>query len=206
MNEQLEDLNEAPEPVEPPAPEPMFSTEDDRPPEPEKPTRYLGLNDHQLRESVILPILTHLDNSKSPGRPGRLNTEAAIALVLNTAKQESNLRYLRQLGQGPALGLWQMEPATHNDIWENFLQYNEDLAIAVRGLAIGTKVIPDPQQMIGNLFYACAMCRIHYYRQPDPLPPADRLELQAAYWKQHYNTHLGKGTVEEFMESAELLA
>ena len=53
-----------------------------------------------------------------------------------------------------------------------------------------------------NDLYACAMCRIHYQRVREPLPDADDLEGQAAYWKAHYNTPLGAGTVEHFIEAA----
>lgn len=41
-------------------------------------------------------------------------SQPAEDLVMGTAAQESRLTYLRQLGGGPALGLWQMEPATHD--------------------------------------------------------------------------------------------
>ena len=37
-----------------------------------------------------------------------------------------------------------------------------------------------------------------YYRTPDPLPIND-IPGMARMWKDYYNTHLGKGTVEEFI-------
>lgn len=53
-----------------------------------------------------------------------------------------------------------------------------------------------------NLIYATAMCRVHYRRVPEPLPPAGDLEAQAAYWKAHYNTAAAAdaGTVARFVE------
>jgi len=145
-----------------------------------------GINDYQLRQLIIHPTLEHLE----------LNSASAVTLLLATARAESNLEYLTQLGDGPARGLWQMEPATHDDIWENYLAYRDPLADKVRGLAIGSKDVPDPEQMVGNLFYACAMARIHYMRVPEPLPhPTDHVGM-AKYWKSHYNTGLGKGTVD----------
>ncbi|KAF0118141.1 MAG: hypothetical protein FD149_866 [Rhodospirillaceae bacterium] len=69
--------------------------------------------------TVIRPTLLHLG----------LHSPAAEALLLGTAIQESRLgTYLRQTGGGPALGVYQMEPATHEDIWTNFLAYRPDLA------------------------------------------------------------------------------
>lgn len=154
-----------------------------------------GLNDFQLRQLIIVPTLSHL---------GELS-DAAVALLLNTARQESRLSFLTQLSNGPARGLWQMEPATHDDIWQNFLAYRDELAAKVRMLAIGTRKVPDAEQMVGNLFYACAMARVHYLRVPQALPEADDLEGQAHYWKTYYNTHAGRGTVEEFLEKADML-
>ncbi len=152
----------------------------------------MGLNDFQLREEIIVEALHHID-AISP---------AAIQLVLNTAKQESHLKYLKQLEDGPAIGLWQMEPATHNDIYEHYLNFRPELRSRVTSLAIGSREVPDPKQMAGNLYYACAMCRVHYLRVKDPLPAADDLHGQAHYWKTHYNTHLGAGHMSEFLAAA----
>ena len=49
-----------------------------------------------------------------------------------------------------------------------------------------------------NIGFSIIMCRIHYRRVPKPLPYT--LEDQAVYWKAYYNSHLGKGTVEKFIE------
>jgi len=40
---------------------------------------------------------------------------------------ESGLTYLRQHNDGPALGLWQVEPSTQNDLYTNFLNYQLEL-------------------------------------------------------------------------------
>ena len=47
--------------------------------------------------------------------------------------------------------------------------------------------------------YGAAVCRLCYYRKPDALPEAGDIEGQAAFWKQHYNTPLGKGTVTKYV-------
>lgn len=151
----------------------------------------MSLNESQLRDWVVQPVLEHLD---LPGIP------AATALLIHTAKAESRLHYLRQLHGGPALGLWQMEPPTHDDIWANFLRFRDDLAGRVRTLSILGE--PSADQLIGNLYYAAAMARVHYWRVPEPLPAEDDLFAQATYWKRHYNTALGKGTPEHFIAAA----
>ena len=54
--------------------------------------------------------------------PKKLNlwSPSAEELVLGTAIVESGLTYLKQHGDGPALGLWQVEPPTHEDLYTNF--------------------------------------------------------------------------------------
>lgn len=145
----------------------------------------MSLDPHQLRAVVIRPTLTALG----------LWSEAAEELVLGTSIQESGLRYLRQMGNGPALGLWQMEPATHHDLWENFLPFKGKLGLKV----LGPYSRPDPARMAWDLAYGCAMCRIHYLRFPEVLPPAGDLAGQAALWKLRYNTPLGKGSVDQYI-------
>lgn len=142
----------------------------------------------QFRDLIVIPALDALE----------LRSEAAVELLLGTALQESNLRYLKQLGGGPALGVFQMEPATHDDIWENFLQYREPLARRVMSLTASPY---EPLELVGNLWYAAAMTRVHYLRVPEPLPQAGDVDGMAAYWKEHYNTHLGAGTEEEYVEN-----
>lgn len=129
------------------------------------------------------------------GRGGR----AAEELVLGTGIQESLLVHRQQLGGGPALGLFQMEPATHDDCWENYLNFRPDFGGKVkRTLDAGQS--PSAETMKVNDRYAAAMCRVRYARVPAALPPAGAIEEMANYWKQHYNTPLGAGSPEEFLE------
>jgi len=146
-----------------------------------------GLNKEQFTDLIIDPILEAL----------RLNSRAARELLLGTAIQESGLKYLAQLGDGPAVGLFQMEPATHDDIWKNFLAYQPKFAERL----IGTGVKKNAIAMAGDLWYAAGMCRLHYYRVSAPLPEAGDLESQAAYWKKYYNTIQGAGTVEHYIRN-----
>ena len=124
---------------------------------------------------------------------------AAEQLVLGTGIQESLLVNRQQLGGGPALGLFQIEPATHDDCWKNYLNFRDALAEKVRQtLDAGQK--PEAETMKANDRYAAAMCRIRYLRASDPLPAPNEINAMANYWKQHYNTPLGAGTPEEFRE------
>lgn len=110
--------------------------------------------------------------------------------MLGTCLVESALRYVKQLGTGPALGLPQMERATHDDIWANFLRYQPQLrADIVKCSSYFTGEHPDATELIGNMNYAVAMCRAHYRRQK-PALPSNALGL-ALYHKRYYNSPLG---------------
>ena len=145
------------------------------------------MDTRQLIAYVIRPVLQAMDMYSIP----------ALTLVVGTAAQESQFRFIHQLGGGPALGLWQMEPATHADIWDNYLRYKPDVATRIKNLAGITTA--SERYLLFNLFYACAMCRAHYRRRPEALP--ETLEAQAAYWKKYYNTPLGRGTVDEYIHN-----
>ena len=143
-----------------------------------------------LSKHVIGPTLDYLASAEP-----RLNSLAARRLVLGTAMVESDLRFLRQLSDGPALGLWQMEPPTHDDIWTHYLFYHPELGRHVE--AMTARWPRGPHAMVGNLWYACAMARLHYWRSPKHLPKPGDVEGLATIWKRVYNTHLGAGTVEK---------
>lgn len=126
-------------------------------------------------------------------------SEAAEQLVLGTAAVESGFRWLHQVGEGPAVGLFQMEPATYRDTWSNFLDHRPGLRLAVSSLASRAAGDPPPaDEMAWNLRFAAAMCRIHYYRKPDPLPRARDVAGMADTWKRLYNTSRGAGTIDDF--------
>ncbi len=158
----------------------------------------MSLNLSQLREYVVIPALQQLG----------MHSLAAEQLVLGTIAQESHGSYLKQLGKGPALGLIQMEPATHKDLWINFIKYKRAIKNAL--LVMTSDSVdecyevngwPDHVALIWNLRYAIAMCRVHYYRKPQTLPKASDISALATYWKEHYNTVHGAGTVEEFINN-----
>jgi hypothetical protein len=128
------------------------------------------------------------------GKPS-LYSEDAVELLMLTAAQESHLgKYIHQI-RGPALGVFQMEPATQRDIFDNYLSYHQDiLDVYNTFIAAG---IPWDVQMKGNLPLQIIATRLFYYRLPSALPSKDDVDAMAAYWKKYYNTYLGKGTVEE---------
>jgi hypothetical protein len=143
-----------------------------------------GIDTDQLRVEIVRPVLQYIG----------LHSVTAENLVLGTALVESHGGFLRQVGGGPALGLWQMEPRTHDDIWENYLDFHPVLSSRVGELFTAAPLTADSLELIGNLYYGAAMCRVHYRRVPAALPDNSPHGL-ASYWKRYYNTPLGAGTV-----------
>lgn len=127
-------------------------------------------------------------------------SDAAIELLLGTALKESGgLRWRVQLNRGPARGLFQMEPATYDDIWRNYLAHRRPLADAIRNAFTPADGTLEFDQITHDDAYAALMARLKYYRVPAKLPPAGDRTAQATYWKTYYNTNLGKGTVAGYL-------
>ena len=149
-----------------------------------------GLDPKHFVLHVIRPALTRIQ---------RWSPEAEV-LVLGTALHESELRWLFQRPNGPAMGLFQMEPSTHSDCWQNWLRYpvNADLRNAVmRTASYYSGDYPDPGEMRFNFLYAAAMCRVKYLRAQPPLPVRNDAAGMAAYHKNFYNSPKGKTKVDE---------
>lgn len=142
----------------------------------------------QLRDLIIIPTLHRF----------KMYSESAVNLLLGTCAQESGMgRYIKQVGGGPALGIWQMEPVTHDDLWVNYIEYRETLEGALADNGIENNV----DRLVYDLRYACIMARLHYRRVKEPLPDAHNQVGLAEYWKRHYNTIHGAGTLDEFMHN-----
>ena len=137
-----------------------------------------------IKHQIIAPTLKEIG----------LYSDTALNLVTGTGLVESGFRVTVQYGGGPALGWFQMEPATHDDIWRNYLRYRPELAQSVSDLCHDEK--PSASLLQSNPAYAAAMCRVKYLRSPLPLPKNTAFNL-CQYWKQVYNTPMGKGQVDD---------
>lgn len=148
----------------------------------------MPINTKQLIELVIQPTLIDLN----------LYSLKAEMLLAGTCAQESHMgTYIAQVN-GPALGIYQMEKATHDDIWKNYINSHETLKKFLPGLGFSEDLIYD-------LRYATLMARIHYLRVKQPLPYSGTtptcIAAFADYWKRHYNTPKGKGTEQQFIDN-----
>lgn len=134
--------------------------------------------------------------------PLGLYSASAEELLMATCAQESRLgEYRHQIG-GPALGIFQMEPGDHDDIWTNYLAYHFDLATDLRRIA--NQLQPAASDLQNNDPYAIAMARVHYARKPGALPTPTDLEGLWEYYKHWYNTPAGAATRDEFVRNYKL--
>jgi hypothetical protein len=122
---------------------------------------------------------------------------AAENLLIGTAIQESHCgRWVRQMNDGPALGIYQMEPVTYFDVLKNVVpRFVEKIGIPLQDFC------SDPEILVYDAQYATLLARLQYARFTKPLPEANNLPAIAAYWKDHWNTSAGKGTIAEFLSN-----
>jgi len=157
------------------------------------------INFKQLKQHVVEPTLKYL----SPVIP--YSDEAVDLLMMTVAHESIGGTYLKQV-KGPALGIYQIEPDTHNDVYENYLDYRTEMKSCIQGLQVVAAVsdeIPLDEDLIFNLVYATAIARVIYYRAPEPLPEkykGDYWMDLAKYAKKYYNTSAGKATPEKYYE------
>ena len=134
----------------------------------------------QLRKLIIKPALERLI---------MYSEDAMELLVFTCAVESEGGTYLAQVN-GPALGIYQMEPATYNDIWDNYIKNKTSLMLM---LTSNFDVIrmPNEDRLVYDLWFATAMCRIHYERVSSSLPSKDSIQSLWEYYKAHYNTPQG---------------
>jgi len=137
----------------------------------------MSYNFHQFRDMV----------ARSLKRRG-LYSEDALHLLLGTAAVESRFgTYLRQV-RGPALGAFQVEPATFDWLQEKYQDRYPELAGRTS------------DEVEWDLDLAIFMARLRYRVVSKPLPSWKDTQSMARYWKAHYNTAAGAGHWKDFVE------
>ena len=143
-------------------------------------------------KDIINEVLAKLEKAT-----GIRKTREAVALIYETGNAETGYRNLVQMGGGPAVSFFQLEPATIQDIFNNYVEYRQPL------LEVLIEIGLDPMNLEfcvkTNIAIAICMCRFHYRRVPSAIPKTK--EQRAIYWKEYYNTNLGKGTIDHFLKA-----
>ena len=150
-----------------------------------------GFDHHQFRAAVIQPALTEI---------GLYSADAEELLILTMATESLGGYYLFQKG-GPALGVFEMEPATHDDLWRTTIHPRAELYKTMHDLYFPLQPTIAASVMVYNLKYAAAMARIFYFRAPDALPPASDVNALANYYKKYWNTALGAAEIQNVIDN-----
>ncbi len=146
----------------------------------------------QLHDYIIKPTLEYMG--------GNYDSKNARFLLLCTAAIESKCgHYIKQIN-GPALGIWQMEPATEDDIWMNCDALEATLGQKMRRI-LSESMSNGDTQLILNQAYACAMARLKYSMDSEPLPDYNDFKAVYEYYKRIYNTPLGASTYAKFKQA-----
>jgi hypothetical protein len=132
------------------------------------------INIMDLRSYIIEVALKEID----------MYSDDAVHLLLVTAALESDLGFHLKQTNGPALGIYQMEPDTHDDIWDSVLAYNSNKLQRMIGSGNGFSA---PGRMIYDLKYATCMARVLYSRFKDAIPGKQDtdsiIHYYLKYWK-----------------------
>ena len=124
-------------------------------------------------------------------------------LVLETAARESLFGVFVKQQRGPALGIYQIEPTTMNDLLRWLKCVHKDVYREV--MVFYERKHDREWNHKFNIPFQTAMCLVHYwYRTGDNLNDLSySRESRASLWKLTYNTVYGKGTVKAYMASAD---
>lgn len=148
------------------------------------------INIEQFRQLIVKPVLKDLV----------LDSDSAEELLVFTCANESKGgTYLHQVN-GPALGIYQMEPETYNDIWKNFINKSPRLCMILVS-NFGCSYQAQPERMVWDLHFATVLARLHYARVSEPLPKANDLNSIWEYYKKYYNTPKGSAQKDSALEN-----
>lgn len=105
-----------------------------------------------------------------------LYSESAVMLTMGTAAHESGLgTFLHQIGGGPALGPYGIEPATFEWIRGKYQDTFSRLLDA------------SAPQLEWDMDLGLLVCRLRYYVAEPPLSVPDDVRGMANYWFRFYN-------------------
>lgn len=164
-----------------------------------------------MKDTIILCTLENLKKIEKMG-VSNFGTFNAFKLMIGTIAQESHFKYKKQLGNGPAMSYFQVEPQTAIDIIKNYIYYRKPLRAILNEISDVNErstYIEVEQELFDNFTFACFIARLVYYRADfkklgfNSLNEIDQVNEMAVIWKAIYNTVNGKGKESEFIENFE---
>ncbi|MBO9492070.1 hypothetical protein J7384_17040 [Endozoicomonas sp. G2_1] len=150
---------------------------------------YYGALDREHIVSCIGAVCSTLGGSR----------RLAKKLLFETCAAETQLctypdRHPDRLG----VGGYQFDQIALDDIKKETDSRHKERVKSVWGYDLARVQLAD---LADDFMLATILCRLKYMRVPAAIP--DNYLERAVYWKKHYNTEAGKGTVEHYLNSAE---
>ncbi len=165
----------------------------------------------QLRELIQLVLEEY----------GLYSRDAEEILMLTCAAESNMGQYIKQVGGGPALGIFQCEPNTLNWAWNKACDMRDKIELSVEWDRLVEDMPPMTlkkqkdwvyksnkflnklrykdieNDFIFCLSYQIIMCRlVYYFKTSKALPSYKDVQGMAEYYKKYYNSILGAATVE----------
>lgn len=109
----------------------------------------------------------------------------AMFLLYATAYTESRLTHLKQLN-GPALGLFQVEPKTYLDV-KRYLNGRPEIEAKVLGCLERDSIPNSSMSLITDLRLGTIVARVKYWMHPSIIPDRRENAEMYGYYKHLYN-------------------
>lgn len=123
-------------------------------------------------------------------------TPAVVQLLVMIAAHESGgFHYVKQMGDGPAKGLLQMEPIGLEEV-QRYYQLRSERFASLPDLRTITL-----DHLVFDATIALVCARVFFMAKPEALPAEGDFEGLARYAKKHWNTDSGKATWEDYAEA-----
>lgn len=120
---------------------------------------------------------------------GLHSAEAVKTICMLTAHESGKGRYRKQIGEGPARGLIQMEKVTHDSVWQN------SDTILTRANKFGIDQNFSALELDDE--YGVWMARHYLLMDVNPLPKGD---INTALYCKAYWNRTGKATAEAYLK------
>lgn len=123
--------------------------------------------------------------------PHGYSRETEICLLMCAAHESRLGTFLKQNKGGPALSPWQIEPKTHDTVWE----FGDSCRSNAKLLNIEWSVA----SLEYDLRYSIFIARQRLFMKSEPIPKT--LSEIACYLKEHWNTVHGKAKSIDYLEA-----
>lgn len=145
-------------------------------------------------ESTVFNVCSHLGSQYNDS-----NLNASMFILRTCAAETQFCTYPDQHALTNGVGAFQIDQIAFDDIKDRTRDRNK--AIVLNAFGYKWDEI-ELKHLAFNLELSAIFCRLFLLLKPEPIPIASNLQMQAVYWKTHYNTSAGKGTIKHFIQSA----